>query len=371
VHRTFEEDLQMTQNPAFRTVLRGYEPAQVDQRTAEMIAEIRARREDVVRLTREGEQLRRALEQSQRAQATAAANQDPQLPAPSPFQQLGTRIHQILSLAEEEAAEVVARAKEEATSIRAAGESSVRTLRAEADRYDATVRADADIEVQRLLSEAHRQAEETIDSAHRDATARREEAEALWEGHRAKAAQAAADFEVTLAARRARAEEDFIARTAAAEHQLETVERAAAQAHLQSEREVNEATTRSRQMLADAHEEATRLVEEARERAERMRADSERELTAAGYRRDSINAQLTNVRQMLATLSGSVPVIGFESLQAMADAEPEGAITPATSPKSQQQTAPNARQGGEVDLRDAEDEREPQAAQGRGGVRAR
>jgi hypothetical protein len=36
-----------------------------------------------------------------------------------------------------------------------------------------------------------------------------------------------------------------------------------------------------------------------------VRNDSERELAAATQRRDSINAQLTNVRQMLATLSGS------------------------------------------------------------------
>ncbi len=36
-----------------------------------------------------------------------------------------------------------------------------------------------------------------------------------------------------------------------------------------------------------------------------MRNDSDRELAAATQRRDSINSQLTNVRQMLATLSGS------------------------------------------------------------------
>ena len=39
-----------------------------------------------------------------------------------------------------------------------------------------------------------------------------------------------------------------------------------------------------------------------------MRADSERELAAASQRRDSINAQLANVRQMLTTLTGAAPV---------------------------------------------------------------
>jgi hypothetical protein len=42
--------------------------------------------------------------------------------------------------------------------------------------------------------------------------------------------------------------------------------------------------------------------------ADRIREESDRELTAATQRRDSINAQLTNVRQMLATLTSAAPV---------------------------------------------------------------
>ena len=43
---------------------------------------------------------------------------------------------------------------------------------------------------------------------------------------------------------------------------------------------------------------------EAKIKAEHIRADSERELAAATQRRDSINAKLSNVRQMLAALGG-------------------------------------------------------------------
>ena len=46
------------------------------------------------------------------------------------------------------------------------------------------------------------------------------------------------------------------------------------------------------------------LVSEAKTKADRIRGDSERELAAATQRRDSINAQLSNVRQMLAALGG-------------------------------------------------------------------
>lgn len=315
-------------------MLRGYEPSQVDQRTGELLTELHARRADVARLTGEVDQLRASLA----AATTPLSDRTPtddagQRPAaravtattgPSPFAQLTERLRQILTLAEEEATEMVDRARESARAVREEGEASAAARRTDADRYDETVRADADIEVQRLLSEAHRQAVETVDSAHRDATARREEAEALWEAHRARAAQAAADVEVALTARRERAEEDFLSRSTAAEDQLDTVERAAAQAHLQSEREVADATARSHQMLSDARTEATRLVEEARERAERMRADSERELAAADHRRDSISIQLTNVRQMLATLSGSVPVTDAQA-QSFLDDDAAGA----------------------------------------------
>jgi hypothetical protein len=57
------------------------------------------------------------------------------------------------------------------------------------------------------------------------------------------------------------------------------------------------------------------------ERADRIRAESDRELAAATQRRDAINAQLTNVRQMLATLSGTA------GSAAAADDEPAEAPT--------------------------------------------
>ena len=47
------------------------------------------------------------------------------------------------------------------------------------------------------------------------------------------------------------------------------------------------------------------IIAEAKAQAERIRGESERELSAATQRRDSINSQLTNVRQMLATLTGA------------------------------------------------------------------
>jgi hypothetical protein len=69
------------------------------------------------------------------------------------------------------------------------------------------------------------------------------------------------------------------------------------------------------------------LVKEARSTADRVRADSDRELAAASQRRDSINAQLSNVRQMLQTLSGAA--IAAPALDGDLD-EPEDVTEDAT-----------------------------------------
>ena len=72
-----------------------------------------------------------------------------------------------------------------------------------------------------------------------------------------------------------------------------------------AQKEQEAAEAQARRTLVEAEERAESIVREARSNADRVRSDSERELAAATQRRDSINAQLTNVRQMLATLSGS------------------------------------------------------------------
>jgi hypothetical protein len=75
----------------------------------------------------------------------------------------------------------------------------------------------------------------------------------------------------------------------------------------QSDQIANEAARRAAQLTAESEQKAEQIVAEAAARADRIRDESERELAAAVQRRNAINAQLTNVRQMLATLSGTNP----------------------------------------------------------------
>ena len=85
-----------------------------------------------------------------------------------------------------------------------------------------------------------------------------------------------------------------------------------------------EAEEKIARMLADAEERSTTMVSEARASADRVRAESERELAAAAQRRDSINAQLSNVRQMLATLTGTVPGVAMPDVPADTATPPHG-----------------------------------------------
>jgi hypothetical protein len=78
-----------------------------------------------------------------------------------------------------------------------------------------------------------------------------------------------------------------------------------------------------------------------------VRAESDRELAAAAQRRDSINAQLTNVRQMLATLSGTAPVAA-----AAGDEQPDDGS--ATSDQAQGPDEALSADGEQIDLTEAE-----------------
>jgi chromosome segregation ATPase len=165
------------------------------------------------------------------------------------------------------------------------------------------------------------------------AAATREEASGHLESVRARAAQAAADFETALAKRRQKAEADHMARTTAAERELaETVARTD-QLRAEAEKMRADAERRSQEMLAAAQRESAELLAEARAQADRTRRESERELASLSKRRDAITDQLRNVREMLSTLTGGAVAT-----------DPEPAATK-DEPTKDQSDAPSPRNG--------------------------
>ncbi|PZS25493.1 MAG: hypothetical protein DLM58_22370 [Pseudonocardiales bacterium] len=291
----------MTENaPTFRTTMRGYDPAAVDYRIAELTAALDAEQQHAADMA---EQVRQLSALAEDASLQAAQRE----PAPASFADLGERVGQILILAEEEATQIRSSAAAEVDSKLSEIEGSTVKLRVDADRYASETRAAAEREAGRIVEQAKRSADQLLDDADRQATARGEEAEALYEHQRAQAAKAAADFEQTLAGRRDKAERVFQERTALAGQQLATAEEQVAQLRAETEQSTSEAARRATRLTAESKASAEQIVAEAIARADRIRSESERELLAATQRRDSINAQLANVRHMLATLSGAAP----------------------------------------------------------------
>ncbi len=300
----------MSDSPRFRTVMRGYEPTQVDQRLAEQEQALHALRAELEQHRAGAGDQQASCSSSCARSATrpgprsARSRAEPQAPT---FEDLGSRIAQILGLARDEAEEMRGSATEEVSVLRLDAETQAAAVREEADRYATDTRSAADVQAARMIENVQRQVDELLDGADREASARREEAEALYEQQRAAAAAAAADFETTLAERRQRAEADFTAQSTSSDAQLRDAQDRTESARAEAERVSVEAQRDADQLLADARQQADDLIASAKGRADRVRLDSERELAAATARRDSINAQLANVRQMLATLSGAAP----------------------------------------------------------------
>jgi len=304
-------------NAHFRSVLRGYDPAQVDQHVHELEQAAAAARQEagertiqVSKFEAAQGQLRNEIERH--VQRTRALEEAQTKAAAPTYATLGERIGSILTLADKEASELRTRAQADAANHHALADESALATRQDADHYATEIRSAADAEAARFMEDAKRQADSLLDDADRQAMARREEAEAVYERARAKSATAAVDFETTLAARRDASALEFAADVTAAEQQLAAVRLRSEQTLAESEQAQQEAAARSAQQLEQATKEAHALVAEAKTKAERIRGDSERELTAATQRRDSINAQLSNVRQMLSALGGVAMVNPLE-----------------------------------------------------------
>lgn len=354
--------------PTFRSVMRGWDPTQVEATLSELTAALDAARREAADRTVELSKVQSAhadlarrleattarvgeLEETQRTAADTTPN----------YQDLGERIGKILHLADQEAADLRAGAQAEAQDHRDSAAAAAAAARAEADRYveDARTRADAD--AARVLEEARRRADALLDDADRSALARAEEAEALYESQRAKVSAAAADFETTLAARRDKAAEEFSAQLSTHEQSLAEIQARAAALQSESETAHAEARSTADATLEAARSEAASLVQAAREQADRIRHDSERELAAATARRDSINSQLANVRQMLATLGGAALAQQVVPEPApSAPAAPTGEDRPATAvddgrdgPLDDELELEDA-QDGDVEVRDAD-----------------
>ena len=217
-------------NAQFRSVLRGYDTAQVDQHVSDLTqAAAAARREagdlsiQVSKLEAAQRQLMNDLEAH--AARTRALEEEQKKAAAPTYAGLGQRIGSMLKLADEEGNNLRTRAQAEAETHHALADQGARATRQSADGYAKETRSAAEADAARFLEDAKRRADSILDDADRQATARREEAEAVYERARAKSADEAADFETTMASRRETWAKEFAVQIAAAGQQMVAVQK--------------------------------------------------------------------------------------------------------------------------------------------------
>jgi vacuolar-type H+-ATPase subunit H len=238
---------------------------------------------------------------------------------------LGERINRIFATVDNETKQILATAKGEARRITDESTAASEALQRQADDYAKETKSRIDTESVRIIADAQSKANDILDHADRESTARRDEAEAIFEQQRARSAAMAAEFEQTLADRREKAANEFAAQLQAQEDAIAAAEDRRAAIESEAEKYKADAQAQAEAALTAANNQAYEIVENARLSAEKVRRESERELQAAGARRDAITAQLTNIRQMLATVGGSALM---ESLDMSADS-PSPELMPA------------------------------------------
>ncbi|WP_405829815.1 MULTISPECIES: protein kinase domain-containing protein [unclassified Streptomyces] len=209
--------------------------------------------------------------------------------------------------AEAQAARVRTQAEQDAAAWRAEAQEVLDRVRVREERAAAAAH-----EAEGKLAEASRSAEAaetlrvwvqgaeaTARQALNEAAAKREEAEALFEETRARAAQAAADFETNLAKRREQSERDLASRQSKAEKRLAEIEHRAEELRLEAESLFVDAERRARQTVETARRQAGELVAGAHQQVERLREDAEREQAEIDAEREALAAGLQSLRTLL------------------------------------------------------------------------
>src|SRR5918999_3676511 len=158
---------------AFRTVIRGYEPSQVDSRVRELAEALEAARRQSVELAKRVEDL-------EKAQTSRPGSNEPN------FADFGERVGKILTLAEEDAAELRTKANADIEAMHKEAKEVAARIRDEADRYAKEKRVTADLEAEQVIKDARDKALDIRAEADNDAAARRKEAEAIFEQQRTK-----------------------------------------------------------------------------------------------------------------------------------------------------------------------------------------
>jgi hypothetical protein len=282
----------MTMNPStahFDTAMRGYDRTAVDVKVAALTDERMAFERRAVELEREMTRMRTSLANGESAPY---------------YITLSRKMESILREADEDSQRTKGEAemagqRERERAISVAEELMART-KDENDRREAETRATIEGMIGAARAEAERIREESTNSA----AAMVGSTADVVEKARIKGAQIATEVETKLTAQREQFERDTVSRQETAERRLAETAQMAEQMKAEAARMTEDSQRAAKALIEAARTAATELIAETTSRAERLQQDAERELAALTHRRDSINAQLSTVRETLSSLSG-------------------------------------------------------------------
>ncbi len=284
----------MTMNPnapSFDTAMRGYDRTAVDAKVSALTAERAAYERRAAELQREIAKMNGA---------TGRAEQD----APY-YVTLARQLEGILRSADDDArrmtGDAVAQGKQQRDMAEAAADAMRQRMNEEAGNAEAAAREAQSQMIAQAQQEAQMIRAQGDDKAARIAGGAGEVVEAA----RAHGAQLATDTETRMTTQREQFERDVVARQETAERRLSETAQLAAQMKAESTQMTEDSQRAAHALIEAARAAARELVEETASRAERLQQEAEREVAALTHRRDSIQAQLSTVRETLASLSGS------------------------------------------------------------------
>src|SRR5919106_1181426 len=317
--------------PDFTIVLRGYERTQVDM----FIERLQARIDELTTTAAKAKtgttDARDRINELERKVAEQAKQLEER--AQPTLSGLGTRVEQLLRLAEEQAKEHRGESKREAEKLIAAAHLESKEVVEKARAVATAVKTAAEREAKATRDSAEREANELRASAKREAEALRAEAERETSQLRSvtdhEVAEHRATAEREIATIRATAEREIIELRNVASREAEE-KRAAASRRRNSEAEANEIVDKAKafaeRTAADAKSEAEQLVFDAKTHAEVTKQTAEREVGELTRQRDAVTGQLTQLREMLSGLAGLGTLPGDQ--QATVEAYGSDCFTP-------------------------------------------
>ncbi len=238
----------MTEPPQFRTVIRGVDPQQVHEAIEALDTSLVTARRAMADMTKEQGRLQHEHAVTQAALRDAErriAELEEGHASYRSYDEVGSRINSILSLADEESSRLRVEAEVEAAQ------------RLEQSNHDAiTVRQEAHDEAERVRAAAAAAAEKIVEQAHQEAEGRRRELHAERD-----AAMQARDL----------------------------------------------ASSEGDRLRVAAHQEAEQTLQGARDEAAAVRSDAVSQLAEAVGHRDRVKAHLTELSGVIASLAGSIP----------------------------------------------------------------